>query len=157
MPSNKDTGEMVNGKKHGYWITYYASGIKRSEGNYVNGDKDGLWINYYKNGSKSGEASFRNGKHEGDCITYYENGNLRSKGTYPQHVGKSYDGKKEGVWFNYEDDGETVWLIVTYKRGGSRAKPDEYPLGKCDVCGDPKRITWEDSCPRCGTEIDELY
>ena len=38
-------------------------------------------------------------------------------------------GKKEGAFYGYEDDGETVWHIVTYKKGGSRAKPDEYPLG----------------------------
>ena len=35
MASNKATGEMVDGKKHRYWITYYASGLKQSEGNYV--------------------------------------------------------------------------------------------------------------------------
>lgn len=28
MASSRDTGETVNGKKHGYWITYYASGVK---------------------------------------------------------------------------------------------------------------------------------
>ena len=39
MASARDTGEMVNGKKHGYWITYYASGVKRSEGNYIHGKK----------------------------------------------------------------------------------------------------------------------
>ena len=155
MASSRDTGEMVNGKKHGYWITYYASGVKRSEGNYVKGNKDGLWIYYHKNGNQSGEESFRNGKHEGDCITYHENGNLRSKGVYPKHIGKSYDGKKEGTWFNYEEDGETVWLIVTYKKGGSRAKPDEYPLGTCDICGEGRRLNWGDSCIKCGADFEE--
>ena len=94
MASTRDTGEMVDGKKHGYWITYYASGLKRSEGNYVKGNKNGLWIYYHKIGNQSGEESSCNGKHEGDCITYHENGSLRSKGVYPQHVGKSYDGKR---------------------------------------------------------------
>lgn len=32
MASNRDSGEMADGKKHGYWITYYANGLKRSEG-----------------------------------------------------------------------------------------------------------------------------
>ena len=57
-----------------------------------------------------------------------------------KHVGKSYDGKKEGPFYNYEEDGKTMWLIITYKRGGSRAKPDEYPLGVCDVCGEVRRL-----------------
>ena len=53
------------------------------------------------------------------CITYHENGNLRSTGAYPKHVGKSYDGKKEGPFYGYEEDGKTMWLIVTYKKGGT--------------------------------------
>ena len=72
MASNKDTGEVVDGKKHGYWITYYASGLKQSEGNYVKGNKDGLWIYYQKNGNQSGEESFCNGKHESDLYNYVE-------------------------------------------------------------------------------------
>ncbi len=148
------TGETVDGKKHGYWITYYANGNKRSEGGYIHGKKDGPWITYHKNGNKASEASFRNNKYEGPCITYHENGNLRSSGAYPKHVGKSYDGKKEGPFYGYEEDGKTVWLIVTYKKGGSRAKPDEYPLGVCDICGEGRRLAWKDTCPKCGAELE---
>ena len=32
MASNKDTGEVVDGKKHGYWITYYASELNKVKG-----------------------------------------------------------------------------------------------------------------------------
>ena len=74
MASSRDTGEMVDGKKHGYWITYYANGLKRSEGNYVHGKKDGPWIQYHKNGNVASEAFFRENKHEGEYICYYENG-----------------------------------------------------------------------------------
>ena len=154
MRNSLTDGEMIDGKKHGYWVTYYANGLKRSEGGYVHGKKEGPWITYHKNGNKASEASFRDGKYEGPCITYHENGNLRSRGAYPKHVGKSYDGKKEGPFYGYEDDGETVWHIVTYKKGGSRAKPDEYPLGVCDVCGEGRRLAWGSICPRCGNELD---
>ena len=154
MARSLTDGEMVNGKKHGYWITYYANGFKRSEGNYIHGKKDGPWITYHKNGNKAGEATFRDGKYEGLCVTYHENGNLRASGVFPKHVGKSYDGKKEGPFYSYEDDGKTVWLIVTYKKGGSRAKPDEYPLGVCDVCGEGRRLKWGNTCPQCGNELD---
>ncbi len=51
MVTSRTTGEMVDGKKHGYWITYYASGLKRSEGNYIHGKKDDPWIQYHKNGN----------------------------------------------------------------------------------------------------------
>ena len=155
MSNSRTTGEMVDGKKHGYWITYYASGIKRSEGNYIHGKKDGRWIQYHKNGGIYTEAFFRDDKHEGTYTSYHENGNVGMIGTYPKHEGKSYDGKKEGAWRWYEDDGETVWRIITYKKGGARAKPDEFPLGACDVCGEGIRLKYE-NCPRCGTEIDKL-
>lgn len=155
MANSLTTGEIVNGKKHGYWVTYYANGFKRSEGRYLAGKKEGLWIQYHKNGNKASEAFFRDGKYEGVYMAYHENGNLGMSGSYPKHVGKSYDGKKEGAWHWYEEDGETMWRIITYKKGGSRAKPDEYPLGVCDVCGEGKRLKWGDTCPRCGAEIAE--
>ena len=157
MAKSLADGEIVNGKKHGYWVTYYANGFKRSEGRYIAGEKEGLWIQYYKNGNKATEATFRDGKHEGEYIGYNENGNLGMKGFYPKHVGKSYDGRKEGAWYYYEEDGETVWRIITYKKGGSRAKPDEYPLGVCDVCGEGRRLKWKDTCPRCGNALDVLF
>ncbi|MCE2402628.1 hypothetical protein J4G08_17315 [Candidatus Poribacteria bacterium] len=62
MAKSRTTGEMVDGKKHGYWITYYANGIKRSEGNYIHGKKDGRWIQYHKNGNKATEACFSDDK-----------------------------------------------------------------------------------------------
>ena len=155
MANSRDTGEMVDGKKHGYWITYYASGLKRSEGNYIHGKKDGPWIQYHKNGNKASEASFRDGKNEGDYICYYENGNRKWGGPYRKHDGGSADGRKEGVWLCYEEDGETVWRIITYKKGGARAKPDEHPFGECDVCGEGRRSTWGDTCPQCGAEVSD--
>ena len=156
MAKSLTDGEMVDGKKHGYWITYYANGYKRSEGRYNAGKKEGLWLQYHKNGSKAIEATFRAGKHEGAYISYRENGSLGMKGFYPKHVGKSYDGKKEGAFYYYEEDGETVWRIITYKKGGSRAKPDEFPLGVCDVCGKGRRLKWGNTCPRCGNELNAL-
>ncbi len=156
MAKSLTDGEMVDGKKHGYWVTYYANGHKRSEGHYNAGKKEGLWLQYHKNGNKAIEATFRDGKHEGEYIGYNENGNLGMRGSYPKHVGKSYDGKKEGAFYYYEEDGETVWRIITYKKGGSRAKEDEFPLGVCDVCGEGRRLKSGNTCPRCGTELNAL-
>ena len=119
MAKSLTDGEMVNGKKHGYWVTYYANGHKRSEGRYIEGKKEGLWIQYHKNGNKASEASFRNGKNEGDYTAYYGNGNRKWGGPYRKHDGSSADGRKEGVWLCYEEDGETVWRIITYKKGAA--------------------------------------
>ena len=42
MAKSLTDGEIVNGKKHGYWVTYYANGFKRSEGGYIEGKKKGF-------------------------------------------------------------------------------------------------------------------
>ena len=62
MAKSLTDGETVDGKKHGYWVTYYANGFKRSEGRYIACKEEGLWIQYHKNGNKAIEATFRDGK-----------------------------------------------------------------------------------------------
>lgn len=119
-------GEYVDGKKHGYWTTYYANGNKMSEGEYKQGVKEGLWILYHSNGNKKSEATFVNGKYTGLYTSYHENGKRRWQGSYNEAKGVSADGTKEGVWHDYEEDGETVKRRMTYHRG-SRTKPDEFP------------------------------
>ncbi len=48
MANSRTTGEMVDGKKHGYWITYYENGIKRSQGRYIHGKKMAFGFNTTK-------------------------------------------------------------------------------------------------------------
>ncbi len=142
-------GKTVNGKKDGHWVTLYANGNKRSEGAYRMGAKKGHWIQYYQNGNKTSEGSFKNGLFEGWYVCWYENGHKKWEGDYGPHVGKSYDGKKEGPWLCYSaKDGETVWRTITYKHG-SRAQPDEFLLGPCSMCGQPIHDPDTDLCPEC--------
>ena len=122
-------GDYINGMKHGLWISYYADGTKMSEGHYCNGQKDGPWTLYWPNCQKKSEAMFANGKYVGLYTSYHENGNRRWQGRYNGITGTSADGTKDGVWLDYEEDGETVKRRMTYKRG-SKTKPDEYaPFG----------------------------
>lgn len=118
-------GDYVDGKKHGLWISYFADGTKASEGHYCNGQKDGLWRLYHPNGQTKSEATFANGKYVGLYISYHENGNRRWQGRYNEITGTSADGTKDGVWLDYEKDGETVKRRMTYRRG-SKVKADEY-------------------------------
>ena len=126
MSEYLNDGQIIDGKKEDYWITYYANGNKRSQGAYRGGKKEGQWIQYFKNGNKKSEACFRNGLYEGHYISYHENGNRRYEGYYGEHQGNSYDGKKQGEWFIYDEDGERKNRKITYKNG-SRAKADEFP------------------------------
>ena len=117
MSEHLSDGQIINGKKEGYWITYYANGNKKSEGAFKNGIKEGKWILYYKNGNKQSKATFRDGKYEDYYVSYHRNGNKFREGSYGKHQGNSYDGRKEGVWYQYKADGKTIDNKVIYKHG----------------------------------------
>jgi antitoxin component YwqK of YwqJK toxin-antitoxin module len=119
-------GEYVDGAKQGPWVTYFANGNKMSEGEYRKGQKDGPWILYHPNGQKKSVVSFVNGKYTGLYTSYHENGNRRWQGYYNESKGNSAGGTKDGVWHDYEKDGETVRRRMTYHRG-RRTRNDEYP------------------------------
>ena len=127
-------GEYLDGEKHGYWVTFYANGNKRSEGAYAHGRKNGLWIQYWPNGAKKSVGTFVNDKFTGKYCAYHANGNRQVEGSYNDHRGVPADGTKEGAWNFYEPDGETRWRTITYHRG-SRTKPDDiythYRMSDC--------------------------
>ncbi|HSH02497.1 MAG TPA: hypothetical protein VLL52_08265 [Anaerolineae bacterium] len=117
MVDEKEINRMVEGKKEGMWIEYYANGHKRREGAFKLGKKEGKWILYHKNGVVQSEATFHEGLYTGYYCSYYENGKRFREGHYAEITGKSSDGRKEGVWYQYLPDGETVQWQISYKRG----------------------------------------
>lgn len=119
-----EQGEIVEGKKEGRWVSYFANGNVQREGEYRNGKKEGLWILYWPGGNKQSEATFREGKYTGLYTAYHQNGKRRLQGRYNDFAGVPADGTKEGPWNDYAEDGETIRRIITYHRG-SRTKPDE--------------------------------
>ena len=119
-------GEQIDGRKEGEWVSYYANGNKMSEGRYHAGKKVGPWVQYHPNGNKKSECTFVEGEYSGLYTAYHENGKRFRQGRYNEHNGAASAGTKDGVWCDYEEDGETVRRKITYKRG-SRVKPDEYP------------------------------
>lgn len=111
------TNQVVNGNKEGLWITRFANGILRSKGEFKQGKKHGFWQLFHKNGQLQSEATFAEGLYTGHYVSYHENGKRFREGHYRPIQGNSGDGRKEGVWFQYLDDGETVEWEITYKRG----------------------------------------
>ena len=111
------TNRKQNGKKEGLWITHYANGNVRSRGTFRAGNKHGEWTLYHQNGNKQSEATFVDGHYSGYYVSYHENGNKFREGEYNIADGSSKDGRKEGVWHQYLEDGETVEWRITYKRG----------------------------------------
>ena len=119
-------GEYVDGKKDGPWVIYFSDGTRASEGSYRGGQKHGPWTLYHPNGHKKSEATFVDGKYTGLYTSCHENGQRRWQGRYNDITGTSADGTKEGVWHDYEEDGEMVRRRMTYRRGG-KTRADEFP------------------------------
>ena len=69
-------GPIVNGKRHGYFKSYYKSGSVLSEGNFVDGKRDGKATVYYENGKVNYEGFYKGGRECGIWKFYDEEGNM---------------------------------------------------------------------------------
>ncbi len=127
MSEHLSDGQIIDGKKEGYWTAYYANGSKRSEGTFKAGRKHGKWILYHANGNKQSEAEFRDGKYEGYYVSCHKNGNKFREGYYAEYQGNSYDGRKEGVWYQYDEEGNINTKII-YKHGRVVKRVNEPPF-----------------------------
>ncbi len=91
-----------NGLKHGYWLFYYASGIKQSEGEFRNGVKIGKWSYYYENGLLESNGSYSgNGKQNGLWKEYYTNGSVYQEINY-------FEGLYDSVYKAFDDSGRVI-------------------------------------------------
>ena len=66
-------------KKH---KEYHENGQLKIEGEMVNGKRHGLWKSFYPDGKKWSETTFENGAKTGRTVTFYENGMMRYQGQY---------------------------------------------------------------------------
>jgi antitoxin component YwqK of YwqJK toxin-antitoxin module len=121
-------GIMREGKPDGYWISYYATGIKKSEGKYTNFLLDSIWTFYDNKGDTLQKISYMFGKKNGYYTVFgYENrkqgrehGVIKSKELY-------VNDKREGVSYYYDDMGRLRKEVsfVNGKRQGLSREYDE--------------------------------
>jgi antitoxin component YwqK of YwqJK toxin-antitoxin module len=115
-----------DGKKHGFWKTYYPSGKLKSDGSYKNGIPVGVFKYYYEengkikiilkhkgdglnayaevlneNGVKVSEGNYKSEKKDGEWKYFHPNGNLSIKETWK-------DGKKNGITYKYYPNGNVL-------------------------------------------------
>jgi antitoxin component YwqK of YwqJK toxin-antitoxin module len=132
-----DSGELSaiqtykDGKLDGDYEHYWLTGHLRTKGVYKANEKEGTWYHYYDNGDLSIKETYKKGnlhgnyeKYLGGFEDYY---NLTSS---PIEVGVYKDGKKDGIWVYYEDDGERIDSSkkVTYKEGVLHGDIEHYGL-----------------------------
>ncbi|MBI3233745.1 MAG: hypothetical protein HYZ42_06835, partial [Bacteroidetes bacterium] len=72
-----------NGKKHGFWRTYYPDSTTiKLEGEYVSGVPCGNYKRYYPNGKIKETGSYRDKHYYGEQRYYYENAQLERVSFY---------------------------------------------------------------------------
>lgn len=71
-------GPLVDGKRNGYWKSWYEDGKLWSEGGFENGERQGVGIVYHANGQKHLEGTYAKGIKTGVWKSWDENGSLNS-------------------------------------------------------------------------------
>ena len=116
-------GQLVDGTKHGTWLTYdYKSRINNIS-EYSYGNLDGILLNYYPSGRLLDVDHYKDDKRNGLNIRFHENGFPKSKlrnkngvmnglqeifyeeGTLESR-GHYVNGTKEGYWLHKHYNGE---------------------------------------------------
>lgn len=72
----------VNGKKVGYWESYFENGGLYCKGNYDNGEQVGYWEYYFDDGKLSGKGNYDNGNQVGYWEEYNNAGELTDASFY---------------------------------------------------------------------------
>ena len=114
-------GAMREGKPDGYWITYYTTGVLKSEGLRTNFFLDSTWTFYDQAGNVIQRINYKYGKKNGYSYTYsYKNspdGVLLSKELY-------VNDQKEGKAYYYHENGnlkEEVGYDHNQKEGQAKS------------------------------------
>lgn len=153
-------GDYENGKKHGEWITYYASGNVAVRGAYHHDQPVGKWEYYFEDGTISSAGEYLGGQKNRYWSSFSADGKLLSEITYDKGTGEyrefyasgklkskglMKDDKREGKWEYFYEDGK--------KEGECEFQNDRgtyfgyYPDGSLqtrgEIDGDKKIGTWE--------------
>jgi hypothetical protein len=93
--------EIVNGKKHGKFTTYYLNGNIEKQGMINQNHNEGEWKYYYDDGTLESVGHFKDDKPEGEWTFYYQNGIKKEAGIFK-------NGKRTGKWTMYDNKGEVI-------------------------------------------------
>jgi len=105
----KVQGNMDNGKKVGEWTYFWDNGSVMREGIYKDGLVYGVWKEYYKGGQIKSEGGYgikgSDSVKHGEWTYYHKNGQPKIEGKYVQ-------GKKVGLWTEYN----TLGIVINKKK-----------------------------------------
>ncbi|MCF8258790.1 MAG: hypothetical protein K9J06_14635 [Flavobacteriales bacterium] len=71
----KQTGGVVDGRNHGIWVWYHASGPKKMEGRFELGKRAGRWLTFSPDGDTLTESFYRDDRLNGTYTVFGPDGN----------------------------------------------------------------------------------
>lgn len=121
----KDKGQYdKNGKKTGVWISKNMDGSLTDESEYKNGERDGKRKSFFVDNTVSKIQTYKAGELNGITTEYnYKTHKLEYETTY-------VDGRREGPFKVYHEDGKTVKTEGEYIRGNVSKQKQYYANGK---------------------------
>ena len=88
----------LNNKLSGVGVSYFENGVLKEKCNFIEGLRDGESLQYDSTGKLISNEKFVKGT--GNMLVFYESGNLKFSG-------RKIEGKKEGTYIKYLEDGTT--------------------------------------------------
>lgn len=94
----RETGQYLDGEKHGLWLTLYWDGSLAEEESFARGRRIGCWRSYHESGSVKQIWCFSDGRSHGLFARWSERGQLVERGLYER-------GRKQGLWQTWSELG----------------------------------------------------
>ena len=115
--SKKSLWRWKAGKRHGKWTDWFPDGKKRAEGEWIEGKRIGVVFTWWDNsGHLRKEVDWDNGGYvknywSRESVQIIKDGNGRYEKWNEDLLeveGNYKNGKKDGLWRYYDDDGEVI-------------------------------------------------
>lgn len=115
-------GIIKNGKPEGLWLSYYVTGVKKSEGKYNNFQLDSVWVFFDQAGDTIEKINYLFGKRNGYSFKYKKD---PSEGIFVQTQELYAGDRKEGMAYSYFPDGK-VQQTIAYNAGKKEGLSKEF-------------------------------
>jgi antitoxin component YwqK of YwqJK toxin-antitoxin module len=139
--------EREDGRYHGPYTRWFASGDLSEEGTYVDGKRDGVWTWWYTSGAVLEQSSWKAGVRHGHFVERGPDGAVRREGDFQ-------DGLRHGTW-------ASSWGKGSYDRGVRAAGwidlRESKELADLPSAATPAADWWKQdgACPAGTTLADE--
>ncbi len=101
----REEGNLVDGKKEGYWVSYHPDGWIAAAGRYQEGKRDGVWERYSASGRRLRQVTYQADVLDGPAMTWHP----LPAGGLPERIwsrGYYRNGRPDGEWTEWAKDGK---------------------------------------------------